>query len=137
MATTAWLGARGSHELEIRGNARGPAMQPATLPRFAGHDKMPAASAAGAEGTTVLGPGSSISPGRLGSCPESTSCVGVLLEFDGGAGALELGLGLVRVLLGDLLGDGAPKPVLEKVSKEDAEKAKAQLEAAGATVELK
>jgi large subunit ribosomal protein L7/L12 len=33
--------------------------------------------------------------------------------------------------------DGAPKPVLERVSKEDAEKAKAQLEEAGATVELK
>ena len=33
--------------------------------------------------------------------------------------------------------DSAPKPVLEKVAKEDAEKAKAQLEAAGATVELK
>jgi large subunit ribosomal protein L7/L12 len=33
--------------------------------------------------------------------------------------------------------DGAPKPVLEKASKEDAEKAKAQLEEAGATVELK
>jgi large subunit ribosomal protein L7/L12 len=33
--------------------------------------------------------------------------------------------------------DAAPKPVLEKVSKEDAEKAKAQLEGAGATVELK
>ena len=33
--------------------------------------------------------------------------------------------------------DSAPKPVLEKASKEDAEKAKAQLEAAGATVELK
>ena len=33
--------------------------------------------------------------------------------------------------------DGAPKPVLEKVTKEDAEKAKAQLEGAGATVELK
>jgi large subunit ribosomal protein L7/L12 len=33
--------------------------------------------------------------------------------------------------------DGAPKPVLEKVSKEDGEKAKAQLEGAGATVELK
>jgi large subunit ribosomal protein L7/L12 len=33
--------------------------------------------------------------------------------------------------------DGAPKNVLEKVSKEDAEKAKAQLEGAGATVELK
>ena len=33
--------------------------------------------------------------------------------------------------------DSAPKPVLERVSKEDAEKAKAQLEGAGATVELK
>jgi large subunit ribosomal protein L7/L12 len=33
--------------------------------------------------------------------------------------------------------DGAPKPVLEKVSKADAEKAKAALEAAGATVEVK
>ncbi|MEY2422689.1 MAG: large subunit ribosomal protein [Acidimicrobiaceae bacterium] len=33
--------------------------------------------------------------------------------------------------------DGAPKAVLEHVSKEDAEKAKAQLEEAGATVELK
>jgi len=33
--------------------------------------------------------------------------------------------------------DGAPKAVLERVSKEDAEKAKAQLEAAGAEVELK
>jgi large subunit ribosomal protein L7/L12 len=33
--------------------------------------------------------------------------------------------------------DGAPKPVLEKATKEDAEKARAQLEAAGASVELK
>ena len=33
--------------------------------------------------------------------------------------------------------DGAPKPVLENVSKADADKAKAALEAAGATVELK
>jgi large subunit ribosomal protein L7/L12 len=33
--------------------------------------------------------------------------------------------------------DGAPKPVLERANKEDAEKAKAQLEGAGATVELK
>ena len=33
--------------------------------------------------------------------------------------------------------DSAPKPVLEKVSKEDAEKAKTQLEGAGASVELK
>ena len=33
--------------------------------------------------------------------------------------------------------DGAPKAVLEKVSKEEAEKAKGQLEEAGATVEVK
>jgi len=33
--------------------------------------------------------------------------------------------------------DGAPKPVLEKVTKEAAEKAKEQLEAAGATAEIK
>jgi large subunit ribosomal protein L7/L12 len=33
--------------------------------------------------------------------------------------------------------ESAPKPVLEKVSKEDADKAKAQLEGAGATVEVK
>ena len=33
--------------------------------------------------------------------------------------------------------DSAPKPVLEKVTKEEANKAKAQLEAAGASVELK
>ena len=33
--------------------------------------------------------------------------------------------------------DSAPKPVLEKATKEDAEKAKAALEGAGATVEVK
>ncbi len=33
--------------------------------------------------------------------------------------------------------DGAPKAVLEKVSKDDAEKAKAKLEESGATIELK
>ncbi len=33
--------------------------------------------------------------------------------------------------------DSAPKPVLEKANKEDADKAKAALEGAGATVELK
>jgi large subunit ribosomal protein L7/L12 len=33
--------------------------------------------------------------------------------------------------------DGAPKPVVEKVSKEDAEKAKAKLEESGAQVEMK
>ena len=41
--------------------------------------------------------------------------------------------------VGDAKGlvDSAPKAVLEKASKEDAEKAKTQLEEAGATVELK
>ena len=43
-----------------------------------------------------------------------------------------LGLAEAKALV-----DGAPKPVLEKAKKEDAEKAKAQLEEAGATVELK
>jgi len=33
--------------------------------------------------------------------------------------------------------DGAPKPVLERVTKEQAEKAREKLEAAGATVEVK
>src|SRR5207248_2321376 len=48
--------------------------------------------------------------------------------------AIVAGLGLKEAK--DLV-DGAPKPVLEKVAKEEAEKAKAQLEEAGATVELK
>ncbi len=43
-----------------------------------------------------------------------------------------LGLGEAKALV-----DEAPKAVLEGAKKEDAEKAKAQLEAAGATVELK
>jgi len=42
-----------------------------------------------------------------------------------------LGLGEAKALV-----DGAPKPVLEKASKEDAEKAKKALEEAGATAEL-
>ena len=44
------------------------------------------------------------------------------------------GLGLKEAK--DLV-EAAPKPVLEKANKEDAEKAKAALEAAGATVEIK
>jgi large subunit ribosomal protein L7/L12 len=42
-----------------------------------------------------------------------------------------LGLGEAKAIV-----DGAPKPVLEKAAKEDAENAKKALEAAGATVEL-
>ena len=43
-----------------------------------------------------------------------------------------LGLAEAKALV-----DGAPKAILEKAKKEDAEKAKAQLEEAGASVELK
>ena len=43
-----------------------------------------------------------------------------------------LGLGESKAIV-----DGAPKPVLEKAKKEDADKAKKSLEEAGATVELK
>ena len=43
-----------------------------------------------------------------------------------------LGLGEAKALV-----DGAPKPVLEGANKETADKAKAQLEAAGATITLK
>ena len=42
-----------------------------------------------------------------------------------------LGLGEAKAIV-----DGAPKPVLEKAAKDDAEKAKKALEDAGATVEL-
>lgn len=42
-----------------------------------------------------------------------------------------LGLGEAKAIV-----DGAPKPVLEKAKKEDAEAAQKTLEAAGATVEL-
>jgi large subunit ribosomal protein L7/L12 len=48
--------------------------------------------------------------------------------------AIVSGLGLKEAK--DLV-ESAPKPVLEKVSKEDAEKARAQLEEAGAQVEVK
>ena len=43
----------------------------------------------------------------------------------------QLGLGEAKALV-----DGAPKTILEKAKKDDADKAKAALEAAGATVEL-
>ena len=73
---------------------------------------------------------------------EEQSEFDVILE---GAGDKKIGvIKVVREIVSGLglkeakdLVDGAPKPVLEKVSKEDADKAKAQLEEAGATVELK
>jgi large subunit ribosomal protein L7/L12 len=71
---------------------------------------------------------------------EKTEFTVMLLE----AGANKIGaIKEVRAITGlglkeakDLV-DAAPKAVIEKASKEDAEKAKAQLEAAGASVELK
>jgi large subunit ribosomal protein L7/L12 len=55
--------------------------------------------------------------------------IGVIKEV---RGLTSLGLKEAKDLV-----DSAPKPVLENVSKDDAEKAKAALEGAGATVELK
>ena len=54
--------------------------------------------------------------------------IGVIKEV---RGLTSLGLKEAKDLV-----DSAPKPILEKVSKEDAEKAKAAIEAAGGTVEL-
>ena len=55
--------------------------------------------------------------------------IGVIKEV---RGLTSLGLKEAKELV-----DNAPKPILEKASKEDANKAKEALEAAGATVELK
>ena len=81
----------------------------------------------------VAGPGIRRARPRLG-----------LLDLDGGAGDKKIqvikevraltSLGLKEAK--DLV-EAAPKPVLEKANKEDADKAKAALEGAGATVEVK
>ena len=85
-------------------------------------------------------------PAAAGAAPaaaaaEQTEFSVVLASF-----AAEKKIGIIKVVreltgLGlkeakDLV-DGAPKPVLERVNKEAAEKAKEQLEAAGATIEIK
>ena len=62
--------------------------------------------------------------------PEPSLCITVAVikavkEITG------LGLGEAKAIV-----DGAPAPVLEKVSKDEAEAAKKKLEEAGATVEL-
>ena len=84
-------------------------------------------------------PGAAAAPAEAA---EEQSEFDVILE---GAGDKKIGvIKVVREIVSGLglkeakdLVDSAPKPVLEKVSKEDAEKAKAQLEEAGATVELR
>jgi large subunit ribosomal protein L7/L12 len=80
-------------------------------------------------------------PAAGGDAPAEESEFDVILEAAGDKkiqvikevrGLTSLGLGDAKALV-----DGAPKPVLEGASKEDAEKAKEALEAAGATVTLK
>jgi len=92
----------------------------------------------------VVAPGAAAAPGGDGAAAaaeEEKDEVDVVLQAAGDKkiqvikevrALTNLGLKEAKDLV-----DGAPKAVLEKASKEDAEKAKAQLEAAGATVELK
>jgi large subunit ribosomal protein L7/L12 len=98
-------------------------------------------------GVTAAAPAMAFNPAMMGGGGEAAAVVEEQDEFDVilvAAGEKKINvIKEVRTLtnLGlkeakDLV-DGAPKTVLEKVSKEDAEKAKAQLEGAGASVELK
>ena len=80
--------------------------------------------------------------GAPAEAAEEQSEFDVILE---GAGEKKIGvIKVVREIVSGLglkeakdLVDGAPKPVLEKVAKDAAEKAKAALEGAGATVTVK
>ena len=80
--------------------------------------------------------------GAAAEAAEEQSEFDVILE---GAGDKKIGvIKVVREIVSGLglkeakdLVDGAPKPLLEKVTKEAAEDAKAKLEAAGATVTVK
>ncbi|GAA3223598.1 50S ribosomal protein L7/L12 [Actinocorallia longicatena] len=80
-------------------------------------------------------------PGAVAEAPEEKDEFDVILEAAGDKKIQVIkevrtltSLGLKEAK--DLV-DGAPKPLLEKVNKEAAEKAKAALEAAGATVSVK
>jgi len=95
-------------------------------------------------GVTAAAPVAVAAAGAAGGAPAAAAAekdeFTVVLK-EGGAQKIQV-IKVVRELtsLGlkeakDLV-DGAPKPVLEKASKDDAEKAKAKLEEAGATVEL-
>ena len=82
-----------------------------------------------------------VAGGAAGAATEEKSSFNVVLK-EAGANKIQVikvvrdatGLGLKEAK--DLV-DGAPKPVKENVKKEDAEAIKKQLEAAGATVEIK
>lgn len=81
-------------------------------------------------------------PGAGGAAAEAKTEFTVMLT-DGGANKINV-IKEVRAVLPTLglkeakdLVEGAPKPIKEGVSKEEAEKIKKQLEAAGAKVEIK
>ncbi|MDO5749918.1 MAG: 50S ribosomal protein L7/L12 [Rothia sp. (in: high G+C Gram-positive bacteria)] len=90
---------------------------------------------------TAAAPVAVVAGGAAGEAAEEKSEFDVILESAGDKkiavikevrALTSLGLKEAKDLV-----DGAPKPILEGVSKEDAEKAKEQLEGAGATVTLK
>jgi large subunit ribosomal protein L7/L12 len=94
--------------------------------------------AAAPAAVAVAGPAG---PGAAAEAPEEKDEFDVILESAGEKkiqvikevrALTSLGLKEAKDLV-----DGAPKPVLEKANKEAADKAKAQLEAAGATVSVK
>lgn len=89
----------------------------------------------------VAAPGAPAAAGGAAAAEEEKTEFDVILKEVGG-NKIQV-IKVVRELTGlglkeakDLV-ESAPKPVLEKVSKEEAEKAKEALEGAGATVELK
>ncbi|MCI0525589.1 MAG: 50S ribosomal protein L7/L12 [Acidobacteria bacterium] len=95
----------------------------------------------GVSAAAAVGPAVAIGPAQVGPVVEEKDTFDVILTA---AGANKINvIKVVRELTGlglkeakDLV-DGAPKPVKEGVSKDDAEKMKKQLADAGAGVELK
>jgi large subunit ribosomal protein L7/L12 len=92
-------------------------------------------------GVTAAAPVAVIAGGAGGAVEAEQTEFDVILT-NAGAGKINV-IKVVREITGlglkeakDLV-DGAPKPVKEKVSKEDAEAIKAKLEEAGETVEVK
>jgi large subunit ribosomal protein L7/L12 len=97
--------------------------------------------AAAAAPVMMAGPGGGGAPGAAAEEAEEQTEFDVVLQAAGDKkiqvikevrALTSLGLKEAKDLV-----DGAPKPVLEKVNKEAADKAKEQLEGAGATVEVK
>ena len=89
-----------------------------------------------AAAVAVAGPAAAAGPAA-----EEQTEFDVILTGDGGKkinvikevrAITQLGLGEAKALV-----EGAPKPIKEGVSKDEAQKIKAQIEAAGGTVELK